>query len=230
MQNTNPKKLDGPFLAPRNGGKARQLVVILHGYGDSGAGILGLAHEWAEGLPDAAFVAPNAIDVCDGWPSGFQWFALRANQPVEPGAYSRAELIRPAADALNAYIDAQLAHWGLDDSALVVAGFSQGAMMALYTMPRRKKPCAAVVAYSGMSVDGEGLKAPGIVKPPVLAVHGALDDVVPPSCLEGIEADFSAAGFEIETIMRSHLAHSIDAFGLSRGLNFIQENLEKSIK
>lgn len=224
------QKLTGPQLSPRNG-KAGSLVIILHGYGDSGQGILGLGHEWAAEMPDTAFVAPNAISVCEEWAAGYQWFSLRArDNALNPEMFNRADVIGPAHAALDQFIDEQLAYWGLDESRLAVAGFSQGAMMAMYTMPRRKKACAAIIGYSGMIVDSEGLKAPGIVKPPVLAIHGAADEVVPPQCLAGVEQAFDAAGFDVETVMRNGLAHSIDAFGLNRGMQFMLENFEKSQK
>jgi phospholipase/carboxylesterase len=100
--------------------------------------------------------------------------------------------------------------------------------MAMYTMPRRKEPCAAVVGWSGMMLDAEGLKAPGIVKMPVLAIHGDADEIVPPENLSRVEKAFSGAGFEIEAIMRPGLGHGIDQFGLMRGLQFIQEGFEKA--
>jgi phospholipase/carboxylesterase len=104
-------------------------------------------------------------------------------------------------------------------------GFSQGAMMAMYAMPRRAKPCAAVTAYSGMLVDAAGLKEQGIVKPPVLIVHGDADDVVPPFCLTDAARGLTDAGFSVETLMRAGLGHSIDSFSLQRGAAFILENL-----
>ena len=215
--------LNGPSIAPLSG-VAKQLVVILHGYGDSGQGILALGEQWREGLPDAAFVAPNAPDVCEAFAAGFQWFPIRVADGIVTKAFDKADIVRDPAKKLNDYIDAQLEHYGLDDSQLAVVGFSQGCMMTLYTMPRRKKPCAAIIGYSGMLVDAQGLKADGIVKPPVLAMHGDRDDVVPPSMLADIEQGMTDAGFNIETAMQAGLGHSIDQFGLIRGLSFLQEH------
>lgn len=214
------KQLDGPFLTPKSG-KAKQLVVLLHGYGDSGAGLIGIGHEWREALPDAAFVAPNAPDICEQFAGGYQWFSLRA---IDRDSIERGRQAETVAPVLSHFIDQQLEKWGLDDSALAVAGFSQGAMMAMYTMPRRKKPCACVIGYSGMLIDAAALKGEGIVKMPILAIHGDSDDVVPPENLQIIGDGFSAAGFNIETIMRQRLGHSIDSFGLMRGADFIVEN------
>lgn len=220
------QKLDGHYLAPKSG-KAKQMVIFLHGYGANGDDLLSIAEDWAEELPDAVFLAPNAPQVCDAFSAGFQWFPIRA---ISPEAIEREKHAASVAPVLGAYIDEQLAKWGVDESQLAVAGFSQGAMMAMYTMPRRKAPCAAVIGWSGMIMDAAGLKCEGIVKIPVLAIHGDRDDVVSPDNLERVDKAFSDAGFEIETAMRPGLAHGIDQFGVMRSLEFIKENFEKAEK
>ena len=228
MTHSPQPMLSGPALRPHSGGKADSLVILLHGYGDSGDGLIGLGHEWAPDLPNTAFAAPHGVAPCEVWPQGYQWFPIRVSDgPLAVRELNRREVIKPPADALDAYIDAQLALWGVDESRLVVAGFSQGAMMAMYTMPRRQKPCAGVIGYSGMLVDPDGLKEAGIVKMPALVIHGADDEVVPPACLTLAGEGFSAAGFDVETILRPGLGHSIDHFGFMQGLSFIQKAFDK---
>lgn len=212
--------LDGPFIAPRSGGAAKQLVIFLHGYGASGEDLISIGHEWAPYLPDAAFVSPHAPEVCEAFSAGYQWFSIRA---IDPQAFEREKQAARAMPALNAFIDAQIEKWGVAEENLAVAGFSQGAMMAMYTMPRRQKPCAGVIGYSGMLIEAEALKAPGIVKMPVLAIHGSADDVVPPAMLHTVGNGFEAAGFNVETVLRPGLGHGIDGFGLTRGLEFLKE-------
>ena len=73
-------KLSGPMLAPRSGKPPRQIVVLLHGYGADGSDLIGLGQYWAEGLPDALFVAPNAPTPCAGNPFGFEWFPLQVDR------------------------------------------------------------------------------------------------------------------------------------------------------
>jgi phospholipase/carboxylesterase len=221
MKKLAQKSLDGPMIAPLSG-KAKEMVIILHGYGANGDDLISLAEEWAPELPDAVFLAPNAPDMCEASSFGFQWFSIRA---IDERAFEREAQIGLVAPVLSAYIDEQLEKWDVPESRLVVGGFSQGAMMAMYTMPRRKNPCAGVIGYSGMLIDAEGLKAPEIVKMPVLAIHGDSDTVVPPRALAAVESGFSAAGFNVETALRPNLAHGIDHFGLIRGLQFIKEAL-----
>ena len=47
-------------------GRAKSLVVFLHGYGADGDDLLGLADPLAPHLPNAVFVAPNAPERCSG--------------------------------------------------------------------------------------------------------------------------------------------------------------------
>lgn len=218
------KMIDGPFIAPKSG-PAKNLVVFLHGYGSNGDDLISIGQEWAPYLPDTAFVSPNAPEVCEIWSQGYQWFSIRA---IDPDAFEREKQAEKAMPALNAFLDAQLAKWGVAESHLLVAGFSQGAMMAMYTMPRRQKPCAGLIGYSGMLIEAEALKRPEMVKIPVLAIHGDRDEVVPPASLEAIERGFSAAGYDVETVLRPGLGHGIDGFGLTRGLDFVKECFEKA--
>ena len=67
--------LSGPRLDPE-GGAAKQLVVLLHGYGADGNDLIELGRQWRTLLPEAAFVAPHAPERCAASPSGRQWFPL----------------------------------------------------------------------------------------------------------------------------------------------------------
>ena len=56
-------ELDGPRIEPRSG-KAKQLVVFLHGYGADGNDLIEIGRAWQGLLPDAAFVSPHAPRPC----------------------------------------------------------------------------------------------------------------------------------------------------------------------
>lgn len=210
------KPLTGPSQAPKSGGAAKQLVVLLHGLGADGNDLIGLAPNWAGALPDAAFIAPDAPLPCDMGPFGRQWFSLQ-----EFSQASIAQGARRAADPLNRFIDGELARHGLDDSQLALVGFSQGCMMALYVALRRPAPCAGVVGYSGMLVDGENLGGELASRPPVLLVHGEDDPVVPPQCLGAAEAALKALDVQVWAHSRPGLAHGIDPQGMAWGGDFL---------
>jgi phospholipase/carboxylesterase len=206
-------KLDGPRWGPRENGPAKQLVVLCHGVGADGHDLIDLAPTWAHALPHAAFVAPDAPEPYDQAPAGRQWFSLADRTPARIVAG-----VGPAGEALNAFIDEELARLGLKPGALAMMGFSQGAMTALHAALRRKVAPRAVLAYSGALIMPQG----AISHPPVLLVHGEADEVVPASRSRDAEAALRAAGIAVESLFCPGLGHAIDDAGLSRGALFLQ--------
>lgn len=208
--------LDGPRFGPRAGGAPRQLVVLLHGVGADGQDLIGLAPDWAEALPHAAFVAPDALAPCDMGPPGMafgrQWFSLQDRDPA-----AMAAGVRAARPALDAFLEAELARHRLPGAALALAGFSQGCMMALHAGLRRPVPPAALLGYSGALLAPGTLAAEITGRPPVLLVHGEVDDIVPVQATYLAEAALRAAGVPVEALYRPGLAHGIDRAGREAG-------------
>ena len=166
--------LSGPFRKPRSGAAAKQLVVLLHGWGADGPNLIDLADMFATTLPDAYFIAPNAPYVCEVNPYGYQWFSLNDRQPKH-----MLDGTRKAADILNAFLDEQLAALSLDNSKLILVGFSQGTMVGLHVAVRRTPPIAALVGFSGALIGAETMSAEIAARPPICLIHGESDDVVP---------------------------------------------------
>lgn len=210
-------RLDGPRFGPAAGGGGggrppRQLVVLLHGVGADGADLIALAPVWAEVLPDAAFVAPDAPSPCDMAPFGRQWFSLADRDPAR-----MAEGVRGVAPLVEAFLAAELDRFGLPPSALALMGFSQGAMMALQVGLRGAVPPAAILAYSGALLAPQTLAAEIRARPPVLLVHGEADDVVPAWAGRFAEAALQEAGVPTEAVFVPGLAHGIDETGMQAG-------------
>jgi phospholipase/carboxylesterase len=212
--------LEGPAIEPAAGGPARQLVVLLHGYGADGNDLIALGREWAHALPHAAFVAPNAPEPCADAGFGYQWFRLTFRDPHEC-----VRGVRQAAPRLDAYLDAELRRRGLGDSALALVGFSQGTMLALHVAPRRKAAPACVVGFSGHLADAQALKAEARVRPPVLLVHGDRDDVIPVQALPLAVQGLAAAEIPVEWHIIEGLGHGIDPRGLALAGNFLRRAL-----
>ncbi len=197
--------LDGPRAAPLSGGPARQLVILLHGVGADGNDLFGLVPFYQPVLPDAAFIAPNAPEPFDQAPFGYQWFSIADLQ-----ATTRLAGARAAAPILDAFIDEQLAEHGLNEAALALIGFSQGAMMALHVGLRRAPAVAGIIAHSGMLVGEAELAAEIAARPPVLLSHGAYDDVVPVQALPLAEVALRANDVPVEAHVMPGLGHALD--------------------
>ncbi len=201
---------------------ATGLVVFLHGYGADGADLLGLADVLGAHLPGVAFLAPDAPEPCRGNPSGRQWFPI----PWLDGsseALAEEGLLAAAAD-LDAWLDATTAAEGVTADRIVLAGFSQGAMMALHVAPRRAVQVAGVVAIAGRLLTPERL-GQAVTKPPVLLVHGDLDDVVPFGDMARAGTALDAAGFDVQGHVMRGTGHGIANDGLAAALGFIRQVL-----
>ncbi|MCK0198079.1 dienelactone hydrolase family protein [Ancylobacter sp. 6x-1] len=218
--------LDGPRLPPRSGGAPDSLVILLHGYGADGRDLIELGEIWAPLLPGTAFVSPHAPEPCAMAPVGRQWFGY-----VERNDRERWAGVEAAHPALDAFIAAELARYGLPASRLALVGFSQGTMMALHTGLRRAQPLAGIVGFSGIHVqpssrEDDTARARVASRPPVLLVHGDQDPVIPVSALTRARVTLAGAGITPETHIARGLGHGIDADGLDLAGRFLARVLK----
>jgi phospholipase/carboxylesterase len=100
-------------------------------------------------------------------------------------------------------------------------------MMTMYTMPRRAKPCAGALCYSGALIDDGTIDtAPeNLTKVPIVLVHGKEDDVVPFNAFDHAGGFLQKAGFDVRGYACEGLGHSIDANGVKQGMDFLQSVL-----
>lgn len=205
-------------------GETRSCVVLLHGYGANGLDLVGLAEPLSEHMPDTLFLAPDAPEACHGSPMGLQWFPVPWIDGSSEEA-SQAGLLRAAAD-LDAFLDGVMVDEDLLPEQVALLGFSQGAMMALHAAPRRPDPVAGIVAISGRLLAPESLADEALSRPPVLLVHGDLDDVVPVRALPEAAQALEAAGWtEVFAHVMKGTAHGIAPDGLGVALAFMRDRL-----
>lgn len=213
-------KLSGPMLPPASG-TAKSIVVLLHGYGSDGRDLIALGQYWRESFPDTLFVAPNAHEACMGNPSGYQWFALDLDR--EAGRIMGAQLARPV---IGDFLQQLWSQTGLGPQQTILAGFSQGAMMALDVGLRLEAPLAGIVAFSGMLIAPEAAIAEAGSKPPVLLLHGEADEVVSVEGSIAARAVLAQAGFSVTLHTSPGAGHTITQDGLDRATAFLTEKLD----
>lgn len=216
------ESLDGPRRAAA-AGEATSLVVFLHGYGSNGDDLFSLAEPLSRILPQSAFASPNAPERSSLNPFGHHWFAL----PWIDGA-SEAEMtagFEAARAKLGTFLDAELARYGLGGDRLALVGFSQGAMMAMQVGPTREPGPAGIVALSGRLADPERLARERRSQPPVLVIHGDLDDVIPVAALEAAREGLEAAGLAVQTHVSRGVGHGIGEDGLALTAQFLRDQL-----
>ncbi|MBZ0129093.1 MAG: dienelactone hydrolase family protein [Rhodobacteraceae bacterium] len=204
-------------------GKAKHLVIFLHGYGADGADLLGLADPLAPHIPDTAFYAPDAPNKCSGNPFGYEWFPI----PWLDGSSEEAASagMAQSVDDLNAFIDGAIKDEGVAADKTILIGFSQGTMMALHIAPRRAGPLGGLVGFSGRLLAPETLEAETVSRLPIVLIHGDEDPMVPIASLPAAADALVKAGFEVYTHISKGTGHGIAPDGLGVAVQFMREKL-----
>jgi len=205
---------------PASGNAPKQLVILLHGLGANGQDLLGLAPFYAQALPDAVFVSPDAPFPCDMAPMGYQWFSLQ-----EWTAESILRGVEEAAPLLENFIAEQIRKYNVTADKTALIGFSQGTMMSLYAGPRFREKLAGVLGYSGALVWPETTDHDALNKIPVCLIHGSDDSVVPLSAYYHAQTTLLKAGFTVTGGITSGLMHNIDEQGIVAGSEFLRSAL-----
>ncbi len=174
--------LDRITIEPKT--TATSCVIWLHGLGDSGAGfapvvpLLNLPHHHT-----IRFVFPHAPEQAVTINSGFvmpAWYDIKSDN-----LHNRADMdgVLQSESLVQALIQEQIDN-GIVASNIVLAGFSQGGVMSLFTGLRFEQKLAAIMALSCYLPIKDQLPtqlSTANKHTPVLQHHGELDDVVPMS-------------------------------------------------
>jgi len=178
---------------------ARQLVLLFHGVGASPEGLLPLGQALAR--PDRWVVAvrsPFASDMGSGW----QWFSVRGVD--EANRIERVVAVMP--HFVQTVKDWQ-ARTGLDASATALAGFSQGAIMALESTQHAPPLAARVVAMAGRFAQPPRLAPDGTA---LHFIHGEQDPVIAPALSVAAAERLRALGATARVDLLPGLGHGID--------------------
>lgn len=181
---------------------ARHAVVWLHGLGDSGAGLAPLVEALAlpadqpirHLLPDAP-ERPITINM------GYRmrgWYDIKSFE--DPADRAVASHVRESADRIAALLDRLVAE-GFAPERIVLAGFSQGGVIAAETALRHPAPLAGLLCMSTYlaapdTLLGEMSEAARDL--PICYMHGIYDDVVSLSMGWDAKNRLEAAGLSPE--------------------------------
>ncbi|WP_127019461.1 alpha/beta hydrolase [Rheinheimera mangrovi] len=216
-----------PFVDVKPSGQADAAVVWLHGLGDSGDGFAPIVPELR--LPKSSgirFLFPHAPVRPITINGGMQmrgWYDIKTwdlnDRADETG-------VRESATAITALLD-KLIEQGIPANRILLAGFSQGGVIALHLLPRLPYKLAGVMALSTyMAVPGK-LKEEmtGVNKSTaVLVNHGTHDEVVPYSAGQAAFNALKFAGFTVNWA-EYRMGHSVCPQQIADISRFIQQQL-----
>lgn len=207
------------MLPPASGGLPQQAVVLLHGYGSDGNDLIGLAPHWQGVLPDAVFIAPNGPDQCRQLAAGFQWFDVSFEGDR---LASRQTGVLQARPVLSEFLDDLWSQTGIAPENTILAGFSQGAMMALHVGLSLERPLMGIIAFSGAFLPPEGFGTAPLAKSPVCLVHGDMDQVVDAGLSAEADEALRGAGYDVAYHVSHGVGHGIAPDGLAFATAFIE--------
>jgi phospholipase/carboxylesterase len=173
----------------------------MHGLGADGHDFESLVSELRlPASPSLRFVFPDApvrpVTINGGYRMR-AWYDILA---LERGAAEDDHGIRRSAEAIGGLVRRERER-GIDADRIVLAGFSQGGAMALFTALRWPERLGGVVALSCYLPLAATLPAeahPANAATPVFMAHGTLDPIVPPALGEGSRDALRARGYDVE--------------------------------
>jgi phospholipase/carboxylesterase len=154
-------------------------------------------------------------------PGGAHWYVVHEVGFPDPATFF------PSFERLSAWIDAAVADAGVEPSRLVLAGFSQGAVMshALGLAATRPRP-AAILAMSGFVPRVEGLELAleeraGL---PVSISHGSLDPIIGVEFGRDARDRLAPAGLDV-TYREDPVGHTIAPGALAQARTVLERVL-----
>lgn len=193
------------------GGRA---IVFLHGYGNSGARYVELARQLDDGetrifLPTAVLPHPAGVGgmwwefIDEDWPR--PW----SDDPASNEGWPRSRQLEKARAAILALI-AEIRRRYAPESVLL-AGHSQGAMLALDVAAALEEPVDRLALFAGyVLIDSvPNIEQPRSRRPEVLIVHGRQDEVVDFGRALRMRRLLEASGFPV-TLRPHDGGHAMD--------------------
>ncbi len=222
---------DLAFVDVPAAGGTKAAVIWLHGLGDSGHGFAPIVPELR--LPAGhgiRFIFPHAPEQPVTINNGMvmrSWYDIKSlDLNAVDGSRADEAGVRQSAAAVHKLLDKVIAS-GVPSERIVLAGFSQGGVIALHLLPRLPYKIAGVMALSTY------MSAPHLLKAemnavnkqtPVLVAHGLMDNVVPVAAGQAAFNSLKYAGYPVKWL-EYRMQHSVCAQEVDDLSRFIQTQL-----
>lgn len=215
-------------------GEPQKLVIFIHGYNGSPEAIDYAVQGLRTMLQDCVIVVPRAPFACEKNGDNLQWLSFYKQDPevrFRNPEVSTAEIFdifnrlgddfAQVAVQMNEFIDEQQRRWGVDDEHTYIMGFSQGAMISIYTSLIRQNRVAGCIAVAGIVPGKDRLEREIVSKPRFLLLHGRDDATVQYKTLPETIAWFGKQHLDFEKFEFDNLAHRMNEDEMRVAADFI---------
>jgi len=191
--------------------KPSRAVIWMHGLGADGTDFVPIVPQLS--LPshaDIRFIFPNApmapVTINGGYVMR-SWYDIKSLDQSE-AERANADDIARSVQRISAIIDQQI-EAGIPADKIVLAGFSQGGVIALHTALHYPQTVSGVMALSTYFPNADSaLAAHNKSNFPIFSGHGTEDDVVPHVLAARYRETFKEQGFEM-TVRDYPIPHSV---------------------
>ncbi|MBR6355808.1 MAG: dienelactone hydrolase family protein [Alphaproteobacteria bacterium] len=205
------------------GSTPNKLVIFLHGYNGTVA-----THQYAldwlkQYLQNAVFIVPHAPQISDKNPERRQWFGMLKydsdNKRADPetsvddifAIYNQtATEADKCAVQINRFIDEMQQKFNIDNAHTFLCGFSQGAMLTLYTALTRRTELGSAFVLSGLVAGADLLQTKISARPPLYLFHGESD----------LRVQYKTLPTTLNWLKKNHISAKVQTYaGLEHRMN-----------
>lgn len=218
-------------------GTPNKLIVFIHGYNGNPEDIE-YAEKWLENyVENAVIVLPRAPFACEKNKEKLQWLSFYKVDPDVRFRNPEASVeeifdifdrvgadFENVAEQLNQFIDEKQKEFGIGDENTFIMGFSQGAMLSIYTALTRKHCVAGCIPIAGIITDISRLADKIVSRPKFLIMHGRDDATVQYKTLPTTINWFSNNKLDFVKYEFDNLAHRMSENEMKTAGEFIKEN------
>lgn len=151
------------------------LLLLLHGYGSNEADLFSFASELPEEYYVIAARAPYDLQY-----GSYAWYAI--NFDANENKFSDHEQAKLSRDLIAQFIGELVTNYPIDQNAISLLGFSQGAILShaiALSHPEKIKKVIALSGYISEPIFEENYKNNDFSNLKTFAAHGTVDQVIP---------------------------------------------------
>ncbi len=217
MTNSSPHQNQPVITAGKALKEAGAALVLIHGRGDMAENFITLANELYH--PDLAYLAPQA--------AGNAWYPFSFLAPIadnEPGISSGIVAIGD--------LMAEITAAGIPDERIMLAGFSQGACLALEFTARSARRYGSVLGFSGGLIGPDGTPrnySGSLEQTPVFLGCSDVDPHIPKERVELTAQVLGQLDGQVTMRLYPGMGHTINQDELNFGRQLISDLLSKPV-